>query len=72
MTQATNTRQIIKKIGCDKVELVRGDGYWYFAYDDVPNNIWETESVMTMYLNSLTVEQWVEIGKAFVKTVESK
>lgn len=72
MTFATNTRQIIKKIGCDKLELVKGEGYWYFCYDDVEKGIWETRSVMVVYLNHLTVDIWVEDGLDFVKEVESK
>jgi outer membrane protein assembly factor BamE (lipoprotein component of BamABCDE complex) len=63
MANAINSPKILKKIGCPMLDLVNGKGYWYFVYDDVENNIWETESVYTMYLNSLSVEQWVNIGK---------
>lgn len=66
---AKSAKQVTKAIGCDKLELVRGVGYWYFVFDDVPNGIYETESVMVMYLNSMTIDQWAEIGRAFVKSV---
>ena len=69
MTKATSTRQVLKKIGCDKLDLFNGGGYYYFAYDDPENNIFETESVITSYLNQLTLEMWVEIGQDFVKKI---
>ena len=69
MDKATNVKQIIKAIGCDKLELVRvvGHAYWYFCYYDV--DIYETESVYVPRLNRMTVDQWVEIGKDFVAKV---
>ena len=68
---ASNARQIINLIGSDKLELVRGSGYWYFVYDDLlkPNR-YDTQSVYTMYLRDLSIDQWVEIGKDFVKHME--
>lgn len=65
-TQYMNTRQILKKINCPYLELVKGDGYWYFVYDEPAREVYETRSVYTMYLNDMTLEQWVEEGKALV------
>lgn len=67
MTNATSAAQIIKKIGCIDLTLVRGAGYWYFVYDDVANGVYETKSVYCAYLNSMSLKEWVEEGKDFVK-----
>lgn len=68
---AISTAQIIKKIGCDKLALCKGEGYWYFVYDDLEaNGIYEDESVCSFKLNQLSLELWVEIGKDFVARAE--
>lgn len=70
--KATSSKQIIKLIGSDKLELIKGDGYWYFIYDDfILNNRFDTHSVYVMYLNSMPVEDWVYVGKEFVRGMES-
>ncbi|MNC71035.1 hypothetical protein D3C75_1219090 [compost metagenome] len=70
--KAKSAAQVLNKIKCQYLSLCKGDGYWYFVYDDVERNIFETESVYTMYLSSLDVEDWVSIGQDFVKKVENK
>lgn len=69
-TKARTVAQVTKAIGCPELELVKGSGYLYFVYNDKENNIWETESVYIAYLNQLSVEQWSEIGRAFVARME--
>ena len=62
--------QIIKKIGCDKLALYKGVGYWYFVYDDLDaNGVYEDESVHCVKLNQMSLELWVEAGKDFVNRV---
>lgn len=61
-----STTQIIELIGCDKLLLVNGSGYWYFMYDDPENNIYETQSVYVMRLKHLALDKWVSIGDKFV------
>lgn len=68
---ALTTRKIIKKIGCKNLELVRGEGYWYFVYDDTETGKYKTLSVMTMYLGD-DIEYWVSQGKEFVLKMESE
>lgn len=71
-TPTTNKRQIIKLIGSDKLELVKGDGYWYFVYDDFQaKGLYETSNVNVFLLNHLSVEYWVQLGKDFVKEMEN-
>lgn len=69
--KARTTAQVNKAVGCDKLVLLKGNGYLYFVYDDPANNIYETESVYTCYLNSMTVAQWAEIGRDFVAKIEN-
>lgn len=66
------SKNIVKEIGSDKVELFRvvDHGYWYFVYDDSDNKRFETYSVSVPFLNQMSLERWVEIGKLFVEAVE--
>jgi len=50
-----------------KLKLVKGEGYWYFIYDDPANNQYATHAVYVMYLKDLPYDQWVEEGKEFLK-----
>ncbi len=69
-------KQIIKAIGNKHIDLIRVPGkeagYWYFAYDDVPNKIFETYSVLCMYLNHMEFDRWVEIGQYFVAKIKAE
>lgn len=69
---AISSNQVIQKLKCPYLELVKGAGYWYFVYDDIQNNIYETYSVYVYRLNQLGVDQWVEIGKEFLATIEGR
>lgn len=40
------------------LELVRGDGYHYWVFDD--GRRFETASVYVCYTNTVSVERWVE------------
>lgn len=68
------TKQIIKKIGSDKLELTKnaGDGYWYFIYDNKAAGKFDTLSIYVMYLNDMSIERWVEEGKDFVAKMENE
>lgn len=48
------------------VQLVRGDGYFYFIGDVLGNK--ETTSVMVYRLNHLTMEQWMEEATALMSS----
>lgn len=66
-----STAQIIKIIGCDKLSLCKGSGYWYFVYDDLDaNGIFETRSVYIFKLNRMSLESWVVEGQEFVDYVQ--
>jgi len=69
---ATSAAQIVKLIGCEYLSLYRGNGYWYFVYDDASRNIWHDESVPVCYLSQASIEFWVNEGKRVVKEVEEQ
>jgi hypothetical protein len=54
----------IRKAGFLDVEMVKGDGYIYLVFDDGGPN-YETESIMTPYINAYTCEEWVETAVEF-------
>ena len=47
------------------VELVKGEGYFYFIFDRIDANVFETKSEYTMYLMDLTFDSWVDLGRTF-------
>ncbi|MNQ54040.1 hypothetical protein D3C85_680960 [compost metagenome] len=69
--KARTTSQVTNKIKCQHLSLYKGEGYWYFVYDDVEKRIFETESVPVKYLSSMDVEEWVRIGQDFVNEIEN-
>lgn len=52
------------------VEMVKGQGYVYFTYDDPARNIWESETVNVYAINQLPLARWIEAGAAFIKSTE--
>lgn len=74
MVKAVSVKQILKAINNPYLNLYRvtGEGYWYFAFDkETPNGlIYETESVFTVRLNDLTVDQWKGYADDLIKRCE--
>ena len=62
MTTRAAVNKAIAHLG--KIELVKGEGYFYFIGDDV--NVW-AESVYVYRLNELTLERWIEEAKSVIK-----
>lgn len=52
--------------------LIKGDGYFYFVYDDVEKNIFATRSVYVYRLNQLTFDQWIEEAGIIIREVEEE
>ena len=75
MIQLRTINKILAEDGYP-LELVKGDGYFYFdfaAYDRYDGRlVYETESVYVYRLNDLTLERWLEIGRQFAIEVEHK
>jgi hypothetical protein len=63
------THKILKAIGCSilNLNLYKGKGYWYFIYDDLDRNIHASRSVHVMNLSDLSLDRWVEEGKALIE-----
>lgn len=62
----------LNKIFAEKyvhLELVHGEGYYYFVYDN-GGDLYETKSEMVYRLNHLTKEQWLERAETFMEEVE--
>lgn len=49
------------------VSLYKGDGYFYFVFDDGVK--WESESVYVFRLNQLSVDRWIDQGVSFAKSM---
>lgn len=49
---------------------LNGNGYWYLIYDDPEQNIFETHSVYVNRMSELTLEQWIEEGRALLAKVK--
>lgn len=69
---AKSAKQVLAKIKNSKLEFARGEGYWYFIYDDVPANFYETLTIPVCYLNQYPLDRWVEDGLAFIAECEKK
>lgn len=51
------------------IELVKGEGYFYFVYDD--GKRYSTASVYINILNQFTLEDWIAEAKAFWATLKA-
>jgi hypothetical protein len=65
MPKASSATQVLKKIKCEYLSLYKGEGYWYFIFDN--GTTYESESIMVIRMNDMTVEQWVDAGEAFLE-----
>jgi len=65
----TTVAKILKGVGNPHLSLYKGEGYWYFAFDDGGSRH-ETRSVMVLRLSHLSLDQWVAEGRALVALVE--
>lgn len=50
------------------LELVKGDSYWYFEFDDGVR--FETHCVWVYRFHQLSDERWLEEGREFAKRVQ--
>lgn len=69
---AITTRQVLRAIGDDNLKLYKGEGYWYFAYDEPSKNKYDTRSVLCMRLNDMPVDRWVEAGRDFLAEMQAR
>ena len=56
MTDRVTINAILKEIGCDKLRLYRGRGYFYFTFDDGAK-IFKERSVYVNSLDQMTIAQ---------------
>lgn len=66
----TTVAKILKGVGNPHLSLYKGEGYWYFAFDDGGER-YETQSVMVMRLRELSLEEWVAEGRSLCNRMGS-
>jgi hypothetical protein len=71
MFQTKSINQVFKEDNLP-VELVKGDGYFYFIYDLPEQKVFETESVYVPKLSHLTKDEWIRQGREFALETEHK
>ena len=69
MAKRVLTKQILDVVGCPNLSLYKGDGYWYFVYDDGADKF-ATRSVYAVRLSDLSLETWVAEGRELVAVME--
>ena len=63
-------KRILREINNPHLSLYKGNGYFYFSYDN--GDIYDTYSVFTCQLDTLTIEQWKEEAAFFINALESQ
>ena len=66
----TTRAAILKALGDDRVSFEVGDDYFYFLYSESGNDYYMDRCVYVSRLNHLSLEQWVEEGKAFIASID--
>ena len=61
--------RILNILDVPHLSLYEGPGYYYFVYDDVDADVYQTRSVMVYRLNHMTLDQWVQEGRSFVNEI---
>mgnify|MGYP003612244471 CR=1 FL=1 len=66
----TTVKMILKHIGESNLSLYKGQGYYYFVYDD-GDKVYEERCVMVNVMNHLSLDSWVYEGKRLVDFVKA-
>jgi len=69
MTTLKSVNVIIQKTISPFLELVKGNGYFYFVYDD--GKCFNTYSVYVKSLSQLSLSDWTNEAKEFYGTVNT-
>jgi len=64
------TREILRAVKCQHLSLHKGEGYWYFVFDNGVE--YETKSVYAFRLNDLSFGAWVEEGLELISDIEKR
>lgn len=63
-------KRILKEINDPRIDIWRNHEYGYHVIVFEEGRTHETESVLVYRLNHLTLEEWVETIRSFIKTVQ--
>lgn len=67
MTSLKQINKIIQSTVSENLELMRGEGYHYFVYDDLENNgVYEQATVMEPYTSHISVDEWLDMAMGVV------
>lgn len=66
-----STANVTRKLRAEglPMELVRGEGYHYFTFDD--GEAYETVSIMVPHFRSLPYERWLTIGRQIAADIKA-
>lgn len=65
MVQIRSINKIFKEDNLP-IELVKGEGYFYYIFDMCKShNVYETQSEYIYRLNDMTKDEWVRRGREF-------
>lgn len=63
-------KRILKEIGNPNLKLYRGDGYFYFEYDDL--GTFADRCVMVCRVGQLSLESWVYEGMQLIESINKE
>jgi len=66
----TTRAAILKALNDDRISLEVGEDYFYFLYSEAGNDYYMDRCVYVSRLKHLSLEQWVEEGKAFIASID--
>jgi hypothetical protein len=71
--RAFRVPSVLKAVECPFLSLYRGNGYWYFIYDnfDAGGRVYESYSIYCYRLNQMDLEDWVAHGRDFVAQLQA-
>lgn len=63
-------KDILDAVGEPHLDLQRGQGYWYFVYDDGAETF-ETHSVFTPRLSDGSLDMWIREARTFLEGLQN-
>lgn len=72
MTTIAQINKILHRTVSERIELVRGEGYHYYIYDDLDDSgVYEETTVMEPYTSGWPVDDWVGLAQQLVNEIEN-
>lgn len=73
MLQLRTINKVFREEGLP-IELVKGEGYFYYVYDTTVDSqlVYDSQMVYVYRLNHQTLDRWVEDGRKFALETEHR